>query len=126
MISNGDGTAVRDYVQANAGAPGVIDHPTARFTNAALEDQMNESSSRGPNGNPDSLKPDVAAPGTRIMSAWSPDSPGDGSEFILISGTSMASPHVAGAGALIAAEVPELDARAAQVGAQPRRPFRVS
>jgi subtilisin family serine protease len=47
---------------------------------------------RGP-----ALKPDVAAPGDTIASARS----GSGSGVLVISGTSMASPHVAGIGALV-------------------------
>ncbi|HEY6423425.1 MAG TPA: S8 family serine peptidase [Pseudonocardiaceae bacterium] len=47
---------------------------------------------RGP-----ALKPDVAAPGDTIASALT----GSGSGVLVISGTSMASPHVAGIGALV-------------------------
>ncbi|WP_113907827.1 S8 family serine peptidase [Aliidiomarina celeris] len=64
-------------------------------------------SSRGPNGNNSFLKPDIAAPGTSILSAYSPD---QGATFALNSGTSMASPHVAGAAALLRQLRPELDA----------------
>lgn len=43
------------------------------------------------------VKPDIAAPGTNIFSAW----PGaSNSEFVLLSGTSMATPYVAGVAAL--------------------------
>lgn len=64
-----------------------------------LADLINDSSSRGPNGDPSFLKPDIAAPGTSILSAASPDT--DGASFGFKTGTSMASPHVAGAAALI-------------------------
>lgn len=58
-------------------------------------------SSRGPNnGAPDIIKPDVSAPGVRILAAVSPWSAG-GEEFGNYNGTSMASPHVAGAFALL-------------------------
>lgn len=63
-------------------------------------DAVNSSSSRGPNGEPSFLKPDIAAPGTDILSAFSPDE-GNGVNFNAITGTSMASPHVAGAAALM-------------------------
>ena len=68
-------------------------------------------SSRGPNlGAEDIIKPDVAAPGVDILAAQTP-TPNDGQTpgqlFQIISGTSMASPHVAGVGALIKQEHPD-------------------
>ncbi|GKC05387.1 subtilisin-like protease SBT2.4 [Tanacetum coccineum] len=68
-------------------------------------------SSRGPNfmdikRNPiDLLKPDILAPGRQIWAAWSPMSVKlpilSGQIFGMMSGTSMAAPHVAGVAALI-------------------------
>ncbi|TQD98725.1 hypothetical protein C1H46_015634 [Malus baccata] len=68
-------------------------------------------SSRGPDftntsRNPfDVLKPDILAPGHQIWAAWSPVSASEpaltGYNFAPQSGTSMATPHVAGIGALI-------------------------
>ncbi|KAK6123920.1 hypothetical protein DH2020_042339 [Rehmannia glutinosa] len=68
-------------------------------------------SSRGPDyidqkRNPaDVLKPDILAPGHQIWAAWSPMSVLNpilsGYSFALISGTSMATPHIAGIAALI-------------------------
>jgi len=56
-------------------------------------------SSRGPNGGaPDIIKPDLSAPGVNILAA---ESGANGELFQSISGTSMASPHVAGSFALI-------------------------
>jgi len=71
--------------------------------NAAWGDIMNDSSSRGPNVNANVLKPDIMAPGTNILAAYA----GDADAFGLMSGTSMASPHVAGAAALIRAVHPD-------------------
>ncbi|GAA2174767.1 hypothetical protein GCM10009784_14440 [Arthrobacter parietis] len=65
-------------------------------------------SSRGPllaTGS-DLLKPDIAAPGVAVLAGVSPIGTG-GDEFGFLSGTSMASPHVAGVGALILAENPK-------------------
>lgn len=65
-------------------------------------------SSRGPllaTGS-DLLKPDVAAPGVAVLAGVSPIGTG-GDNFGFMSGTSMASPHVAGFGALILGKNPK-------------------
>ncbi|XP_010920139.1 subtilisin-like protease SBT1.6 [Elaeis guineensis] len=66
-------------------------------------------SGRGPNGlSPEILKPDLIAPGVNILAAWTDavgptglDSDGRKTEFNILSGTSMACPHVSGAAALL-------------------------
>lgn len=89
---------------------GVIGTATGQLTESgpALPDRMAGSSSRGPRranlGNGSVyLKPDVAAPGTNITSTLTCyDGVGcTGNEPLTISGTSMASPHVAGLVALM-------------------------
>ncbi|GAB2574574.1 S8 family serine peptidase [Kribbella endophytica] len=88
-------------------------HPTttnASFTQGTKTtwqgDVMTSFSSRGPGG--DFLKPDVTAPGLHILAGQTP-TPESASEgppgqlYQAIAGTSMSSPHVAGAGALVAA-----------------------
>ncbi|GLJ16772.1 hypothetical protein SUGI_0288780 [Cryptomeria japonica] len=59
-------------------------------------------SSRGPNSlTPQILKPDIIAPGVDILAAWTDPN------FRIVSGTSMACPHVTGIAALIKAAHPE-------------------
>lgn len=62
-------------------------------------------SSKGPNAlNPEILKPDVSAPGLNILAAWSPAI--EKMHFNILSGTSMACPHVTGIVALVKAVHP--------------------
>ncbi|XP_076889380.1 subtilisin-like protease SBT1.5 [Bidens hawaiensis] len=72
-------------------------------------------SARGPNPeSPEILKPDFIAPGLNILAAW-PDKVGPSglasdnrkTEFNILSGTSMACPHVSGLAALLKAAHPE-------------------
>uniref|UniRef100_A0A0D9WS96 Inhibitor I9 domain-containing protein n=1 Tax=Leersia perrieri TaxID=77586 RepID=A0A0D9WS96_9ORYZ len=62
-------------------------------------------SSKGPNSlTPEILKPDIAAPGLNILGAWSPAK--DDRHFNILSGTSMACPHVTGIAALVKGAYP--------------------
>ncbi|WP_426594220.1 S8 family serine peptidase [Cellulomonas sp. McL0617] len=65
-------------------------------------DVLNPSSARGLHGSLGWTKPDVSAPGSLIYSAAS----GTGNEPNSLSGTSMASPHVAGIAAMVVAAHP--------------------
>uniref|UniRef100_A0A5B7CCA6 Putative subtilisin-like protease SBT3.5 isoform X2 n=1 Tax=Davidia involucrata TaxID=16924 RepID=A0A5B7CCA6_DAVIN len=67
--------------------------------------QVASFSSKGPNAlTPEILKPDIAAPGLNILAAWSPAI--GKMHFNILSGTSMACPHVTGIAALIKAVYP--------------------
>lgn len=103
MLPATPGIALADYLlETEDTVTATIGSEVVRTTSDSLQDIMNESSSRGPNGNPSFLKPNLAAPGTRIFSAESPEAPGHvGENFSFKNGTSMASPHVAGAAALL-------------------------
>lgn len=63
--------------------------------------QVAEFSSRGPSlaADGDLLKPDISAPGVSVVAAVAPPS-NSGRDWDLYSGTSMASPHIAGLAAL--------------------------
>ncbi|MEE4219053.1 MAG: S8 family serine peptidase, partial [Xanthomonadales bacterium] len=71
----------------------------------SVADQLSFSSSRGPAVEPvqDTLKPNVIAPGTAILAAGFSSS----NSFLTLSGTSMASPHIAGAAALLKSVHPD-------------------
>lgn len=85
--------------------------PTAKINGGVVDEwpsapSMTIFSSRGPNPvAEDIIKPDVTAPGTQILAGFSPTSYDDydypGELFAAIQGTSMSSPIVAGAFALI-------------------------
>ena len=94
-ISFPNGDALRTYILANPTATLTID-PTSSKPMLGFEDVMASFSSRGPTTN-QILKPDIAAPGVSILAATS----GDAANVGLLQGTSMASPHIAGAGALL-------------------------
>lgn len=71
----------------------------------ARDDQMADFSSRGPGQGGSVFKPDLSAPGVAIISAGV----GSGTGSSNLQGTSMASPHVAGAAALLRKKHPTLN-----------------
>jgi hypothetical protein len=90
-------------------SPGSAD---AAITVGAVDstDQLADFSSRGPRVGDAAIKPDITAPGVDIIAARAAGTQlGDpvGDSYVKLSGTSMATPHVTGAVALLAQEHPD-------------------
>ncbi|MFJ5220781.1 S8 family serine peptidase [Streptomyces sp. NPDC088354] len=91
--------------QYTVNAPGTAESAlTVGAVNSA--DKIAEFSSSGPRAGDDGLKPDITAPGVGILAARSQYVSGEG-YYTVKSGTSMATPHVAGAAALLAEKHPD-------------------
>jgi subtilisin family serine protease len=102
-ISFADGETLKAWVASGSGHTGTIAGTTADEA-AANGDVMASFSSRGPNKPvPSVIKPDVTAPGVDVLAAWMGANPASAPEYGVISGTSMSSPHSAGAAALVRA-----------------------
>ncbi|HEV8534886.1 MAG TPA: S8 family serine peptidase [Candidatus Limnocylindria bacterium] len=104
MISEFDGATLRSWLAGGTGHSATIE-ATIIEEDAALADRMAYFSSRGPDLNiPNVIKPDVTAPGVAILAAYNTHAgPPNTPEYNIIQGTSMSSPHAAGAGALVRA-----------------------
>jgi len=99
MISDLDGAHIRDAVDGNGGRGAIrigrdqLELPSAHGGVPA------SFSSGGLTPFAHDLKPDISAPGQQILSATLPEFAGE--PFAVFDGTSMATPHIAGAAALL-------------------------
>ncbi len=108
-LSSADSAAFASYVDTNT--PVLIDMSLlGRFLNDTWGDIKADFSFRGPSANNlQVLKPDITAPGLEVLAAVADgviDSDG-AVQAALYQGTSMSSPHTAGAGALLSAVFPD-------------------
>ncbi|NKQ34098.1 MAG: S8 family serine peptidase, partial [Chloroflexi bacterium] len=99
-ITYADGLALKNWLASGSSHTAQIGGTTAVFDNTAA-DKMASFSSRGPSTAMDVIKPDIAAPGVNILAADKTTQVLAPPEFGLKSGTSMATPHMSGAAALL-------------------------
>ncbi|XP_040379897.1 subtilisin-like protease [Oryza brachyantha] len=108
QVTSADGAKIMGY--AGVGSPAGSHTATIVFNSSVVGVKpapvVAAFSSRGPSAaSPGVPKPDVMAPGLNILAGWPSQVPvGDGAEsysFNVVSGTSMATPHVTGIVALI-------------------------
>lgn len=100
-VTQAEGDALRNFGQANPStATAQVTFPAMPLPNTP--DALAAFSSRGPAGTFNIMKPDITAPGVQVLAAVSGTTlTGSEDAVDLLSGTSMASPHQAGAVALI-------------------------
>nr|WP_239587429.1 S8 family serine peptidase [Bacillus pakistanensis] len=107
-MATDEGKALREALGANPGTVTLSGY-TSDMT---AGDKMNPSSSRGPSLPVFDIKPDVSAPGTNIMStvpSYGKDNPDAdySTSYDRKTGTSMATPHIAGIAALLKSMHPD-------------------
>jgi subtilisin family serine protease len=112
QISANDGDILKTWLASGTSHNGTISS-TSASTQIGSFDSIASFSSRGPNNTvPDIMMPTMTAPGVSIYAAYSDQQFGKDvtgpspADFAFLQGTSMSSPHAAGAGALIKSAQP--------------------
>ncbi|XP_062092591.1 cucumisin-like [Humulus lupulus] len=106
-LTQEDGSKTYIYINSTRNPTGTLSKSNQEINK--LAPVIASYSSRGPNPiNPNILKPDLTAPGTNILAAWSQEVSISGypsdkrvSAFNIISGTSMSCPHASAAAAYV-------------------------
>ena len=113
-IGSSQGTALRSWLSGGSNHAATITASSGQLVvNEARQDVLASFSSKGPNSSISTLSPTIGGPGVQIYAAYADQQFGhDGHEpsagdYNYLSGTSMSSPHVAGAAALVKAVQPE-------------------
>lgn len=113
-VGANEGDAIKKYISTSTNPTATLDFK-GTILGIKPAPVIASFSARGPNGlNPQLLKPDLIAPGVNIIAAWTDavgptglDSDTRRTEFNILSGTSMACPHVSGAAALLKSAHPD-------------------
>jgi subtilisin family serine protease len=105
MITLDDGLALSALITGDTTATATISATTSLIINTDWQDVLAGFSARGPSQH-EVLKPDYTAPGVNILAAVAA-LPGEPVQYGFYQGTSMSSPHSAGAAALMMALQPE-------------------
>ena len=99
MIADLDGRALRAFADASGGQARIRVSTDVRELPTNRGGVITSFSSAGPTDFDHRLKPDISAPGLDVLSSTPPLT--TGSTFSVFAGTSMATPHIAGAAALL-------------------------
>ncbi|KAK9165140.1 hypothetical protein Scep_000331 [Stephania cephalantha] len=114
-VGANEGDALKAYIESSANAAAATIEFRGTVIGVKPAPIVASFSARGPNSiTPEILKPDLIAPGVNILAAWTDAVGPTGlpsdmrkTEFNILSGTSMACPHVSGAAALLKSAHPD-------------------